>query len=353
MTERTRYAALAARVLRERPAAKESRLSRDVGISVVTHAIELGQRRRRNVRNVGVALGLLAAAAVALSVGVRHTGPFAACRAATCAGGAPEARELHRHGLDVGQSIVTPAGAPTSVVLASGTQIALDEKSTLECREDAATQRFALLRGGAHLHVSKLSNGQRFVVETPNAEVEVRGTVFDVHVEPETAACQARTTVTVEEGRVEVRAGGATSSLLRGAHWTSACSPPAADAASEPPKLRAEAPSSATLAPGARTSSPRALNGPRHPSSLSEQNDLYARAEVARRSGRTSEALAAYSHLLALFPNGQLAESALVRRTRLLSESDRQGASAEAERYLSRYPTGFARAEMEALTTTP
>src|SRR6185369_9014707 len=45
-------------------------------------------------------------------------------------------------------------------------------------------------------------------------------------------------------------------------------------------------------------------------SELSEQNDLYARGRAASHEGRTEEALAAYARLLALFPSGQLAESA-------------------------------------------
>ncbi len=348
MTEPTRYAALAARILRERPAAKESRLTRDVGISVVAHAMDLGRRRRRNARLGAVALGLAAAAAVAIGIGFRHPAEVA-CRGAQCTGGAAHPREASRHGLDAGQSIEAPAGAPTSVVLASGTQIALDEKSVLECREDTATQRFALLRGGAHLHVSKLRAGERFLVNTPNAEVEVRGTVFGVRIEPATAACNARTSVTVDEGRVEVRAGSVRTALFPGDHWTSPCEAPAAEAgdAAAPKRKLASAPT-----PRA-TSRARATGETRDVSALSEQNDLYARAEAARRAGRPGEALAAYSRLLARFPNGQLAESASVERARLLAASNAGTARAEAERYLSRYPAGFARGEMEALSRAP
>lgn len=344
MTEPTRYAALAARLLRERPAAKESRLSRDVGISVIAHATELGRRRRRNARFGAVALGLAAAASVAFAVGLRRTATLA-CHGAGC-NSAPS-HDASRRGLDAGQSIVAPAGAPTSVVLASGTQIALDEKSVLECRDDTATQRFALLRGGARLHVSKLKEGERFLVDTASAEVEVRGTVFGVRIEPETAACKARTSVTVDEGRVVVRAGASEQALFPGDHWISPCEAPASAAATADHGLAAAAPAAHAPARARATSSAPSL------SSLSEQNDLYARAESARRVGRSSEALAAYSRLLALFPNGQLAESALVERARLLAASDQASARTEAERYLARYPTGFARNEMEALTRAP
>jgi len=349
MTEPTRYAALAARLLRERPAAKESRLSRDVGISVVAHAMELARRRRRNARLAVAALGFGVAAAVAFGVGLRHRTQLA-CRGPNCASATAHANEASRRGLDAGQSIVAPAGAPTSVVLASGTQIALDEKSMLECRDNTSTQRFALLRGGAHLHVAKLRDGERFVVDTPNTEVEVRGTVFGVRIEPATAACTARTTVNVDEGRVEVRTGATHTALLPGERWTSPCEAPRAETHEDeaPPR-----PGATLVAPPHAPRAARATEAARDGSALSEQNDLYAAAEAARRGGRANDALAAYSRLLARFPNGQLAESALVERARLLAPGNPTSARTEAERYLARFPAGFARGEMEALARAP
>jgi ferric-dicitrate binding protein FerR (iron transport regulator) len=388
MTEPTRYAALAARLLRERTPAKESRLSRDVGISVVAHAMELGRRRRRNARVAVATLGFGVAAAVALAVGLRQRGELA-CRGAACAGEA-HASEAARRVLDAGQSIVAPAGAPTSVVLASGTQIALDEKSMLECRDNTATQRFALLRGGAHLHVAKLGPSERFLVDTPQAEVEVRGTVFDVKVEPATGECAPRTRVSVQEGRVEVRAEGKQVVLVGGEHWASACarltepsdartaeangataSEPApaphvspastserhsanSPAASRGPQANARAASpNAALRPKATETPSLAFRNDDAASALAEQNDLYAPAEAARRAGQSGEALAGYTRLLARFPRGQLAESAFVARVRLLARADGASARGEAERYLTRYPAGFARAEMQTLARAP
>jgi ferric-dicitrate binding protein FerR (iron transport regulator) len=364
MTEPTRYAALAARLLRERPEARESRLSRDVGISVVADAIAM-RRKRRSARLAGLGFGLAAAAAVALFVGLAARMPSATaarCHGANCGG---TSERTGRHGLDAGQSIVAPAGAPTSVVLESGTQIALDAKSVLECRDATATQRFALLRGGAHLHVAKLRQNERFLVDTPHAEVEVRGTVFDVQIEPATSECTARTVVSVREGRVEVRAPGAGVSLVAGETWSSACTRPEAVTESAAPKPT-NAPAHPRPTPRLATPAPNAAGSPLAPppnapvepvatssSALSEQNDLYASAEAARRAGRGGEALATYARLLARFPQGQLAESAVVERARLLARTDPESARAEAERYLTRYPSGFARSEMQTLTRAP
>jgi len=86
---------------------------------------------------------------------------------------------------------------------------------------------------------------------------------------------------------------------------------------------------------------------------LSEQNDLYAEAEAARHAGQAQQALVAYSRLLARFPAGQFAEAAVLQRARLWAHLDRAKARAEAELYLRRYPSGFARAEMDALAHSP
>jgi hypothetical protein len=369
MTEPTRYATLAARLLRERPLTKESRLSRDVGISVVAHGIAM-RRKRRGARLAVAGVGLAAVAALAVFFAVAPRNPPAnACHGANCAAGGER-----RRALDAGQSIVAPEGAPTSVVLASGTQIALDAKSVLECRDATATQRFALLRGGAHLHVAKLRANERFLVDTPEAEVEVRGTVFDVKLDPATGDCAERSRVVVHEGRVEVRAGADAVTLVGGEQWTSPCARPVVPApgqavteGSAPPRTR---PIERLASDATRRAAPKpvAPSTPQHAEApaastaaesnaaaswLGEQNDLYAVAEAARRAGRSGDALAAYGRLLGRFPHGQLAESAFVERVRLLSQSDAASARAEAERYLTRYPAGFARSEMQALAHSP
>jgi hypothetical protein len=212
------------------------------------------------------------------------------------------------------------------------------------------------------------------LVDTPEAEVEVHGTVFDVKLEPATSECGERSRVVVHEGRVEVRAGGQVVVLVGGEQWTSLCARPAELApgqarteASMPLRARAsERP--ATNADRRASSNPVAATATKlrdapaastaeesnaATSSLSEQNDLYAAAEAARRAGRSGDALAAYGRLLARFPRGQLTESAFVERVRLLSQSDTSSARAEAERYLARYPAGFARGEMQTLARSP
>jgi hypothetical protein len=367
MTDPMRYASLAARLLRERPTGKDTPLDRDAGVSAIVHAIALG-RRRRVLRLSGLASGLVAAAAVALFFALpRASSPTAvatACHGAACPGAPrPAPADPAAHSLDRGQSIVAPANAPASVVLATGTQITLAAKSGLECREDGATQRFALTGGSAHLHVAKLRSGERFLVQTADAEVEVRGTTFDVKIEPETPSCSAHTVVSVEEGTVQVRGALSDAVLHAGQSWSGPCAAVVASnhAHPEPRKPHPAEPALGTPRSPAAVATGPVINPEPPPaeqtrpatSSLTEQTDLFAEAETARKAGRSAEALSAYTRLLTRFPGGQLAEAAIVQRARLLSKLDPPGARSEAKRYLARYPAGFARGEMEALADVP
>jgi TolA-binding protein len=263
------------------------------------------------------------------------------------------------------------------------TRIALDEMSELEYRQGDRTQRFALLSGSVHLKVDKLRAGQRFLVETLDAQVEVRGTVFDVALAaPDDGCVSPRTRVSVEEGVVEVRFHGKTSRVHAGESWPASCEEQNAVAAPQPSAKRTAEPSaegpSRVLAKSKRAelasntaparsdaaaasvaavpaASPKAAPEPTQAmaSLLAEQNNLYAEAAALHRSGRLGDALSAYERLLARFPNGPLAESASVGRLLILAKSERARAKGEARRYLSRYPHGIASAEAQALLLEP
>ncbi|MGK0358528.1 MAG: hypothetical protein ACI9U2_000817 [Bradymonadia bacterium] len=87
-----------------------------------------------------------------------------------------------------------------SVTLPSGAQLDV----TGEVRVVSATETITALtltRGAVTSRVPTLPAAGRFVIETPTAEVEVKGTVFRVALRGTTA-----TEVVVDEGRVEVRA---------------------------------------------------------------------------------------------------------------------------------------------------
>ncbi|HEY8924843.1 MAG TPA: FecR domain-containing protein, partial [Polyangia bacterium] len=133
---------------------------------------------------------------------------------------------------------------PGSFELASGTRLRLDDRGGARVLEAGASRRFRLRTGALHAEVAKLSPGQRFVVETPDAEVEVKGTRFDVAVGPPVASCApaTETTVTVEEGVVAVRFGGQEIRLGPGQSWPSCPVAGGAAGAASSPVLGVEQP---------------------------------------------------------------------------------------------------------------
>jgi hypothetical protein len=67
--------------------------------------------------------------------------------------------------------------------------------------------------------------------------------------------------------------------------------------------------------------------------------------------GDTGGALRVYQALMSRFPSSPLAENAMVARMRLLAGS--ADGRAEAQRYLARYPHGFASSEAKKLLAEP
>jgi len=95
--------------------------------------------------------------------------------------------------------IETGVGETRAVTLEDGSRIVLDTSSRLRVVFKTAARDVELLEGQAHFEVAKDSH-RPFRVRTNSAEVVAVGTMFDV------AALSALTTVTLIEGRVNVRA---------------------------------------------------------------------------------------------------------------------------------------------------
>lgn len=363
-------------------------------IAAIAARIE-GRARKRRAARVAGALAL--AATVALGAGLAWRSGTAEPEAngaaitnaalAATATQSSEGSTLERGGalspLDHGGNLVAgdrvsagPA-APAAVGLADGSRLTVDPGSSVALASLASTRRFVLRDGSVRADVSKLAQGERFVVETVDAEIEVHGTSFRVALTPPDAApCEgSRTRVHVFEGVVAVRSRGAEVRLRAGDDWPRGCGatgatpvatvpaqPPLAAAPSVAASPSAEAPVAA--APPAATppaSTPPAAAPPtganaasepapkRTSGTLAEQNRIFGEGAEARRRGDAPAALAAYEKLLATYPDGFLAESAAVERMRVLATLDRARARDAARQYLSRYPNGFARAEAERL----
>ncbi|MEP7050474.1 MAG: FecR domain-containing protein [Pseudomonadota bacterium] len=261
--------------------------------------------------------------------------------------------------LPQGGRLVAGASGGATVRLSSGTELSVEHDTNVEFEDAGPVQRFFLGQGVLHARVAKLTRDQRFIVRTPDAEVEVRGTVFQVAIMDPDAPCAggARTRVTVSEGLVEVRGGGASTYVRPGESWPAGCaaSDPAlsqsahiaAPSRAEPAPARiAMSASASSVNTGSDASTPSAgVRVSKEPSNIARQNELFALATAQNRSGDREAALASFDALLQRYPQSPLAESASVQRMRLLEISNPAAAENAARQYLARYPQGYARTD--------
>lgn len=338
------------------PPSPEARLR---AISAIEQAIVARQRQRRRSRWVGVVAA--AAAVVVCGVGVaklvtdlraptpvavaspgvsmpvlaftpvlHSTGSVVVANADDTLAAVPDGTPIAR-----GKRLVARPLGHATLAFATGTELTLEERSDLTIDEGGASQRFSLAGGAVSAHVAKLAPGQRFVVATPDAEVEVHGTTFRVAVVPSDPSCGGGTATRVDvlEGVVVVRSRGGETSVTAGERWPAGCTQ-TASYTTTPPVLTID-----------KKAAPATSVTPS--SQLTEQNDLFAEAVAAKRRGATGQALATFERFLAKYPGSPLAESAMAERMRLLRGSDRGRAAAK--QYLARFPGGFARADAQAI----
>jgi ferric-dicitrate binding protein FerR (iron transport regulator) len=269
-------------------------------------------RRRRVVRRAALLFSTVGAAAVVLVAftgvlrpGATRAGAQIAVLDGTLWLDEGEARRALRageaSGVDATDVLEAPAEQATRVQLSDTATLTLDPASragTIVADATVTTADYApafeavrLVRGRAHLKVRKLHGGQRFHVLTPDADVQVRGTEFDVELHP------AGTCVRVQEGLVAVYSGG--EHLVRPGQIWGAC-PPAVVALPAPAaqERRSEPVARHVLAPRPT------------PSDLRAQNALFQAALEAQRGGRPAQAARLYRQLLARSPQGPLSTQA-------------------------------------------
>lgn len=370
------YATAAARLLLRAPSpAPPSVRADERGLLTIQRALSARRSRRR--RRAGWAVGLAVAAAVALSFGLRNVGSSSVGRGAAeprisvsvlhGAGASVIDGAQHRALLRVGAAVMAGSRIETSpegeaaLRLSTGTEVGLDGWSLLTLQERGPVQRFRLEAGGLSAKVAKLDAGARFVIETPDAEVEVRGTQFHLAVLAQAEACaKARTRLLVQEGTVEVRSGGLDVLVGAGQRWPEACGgdePPG-----PPPEPRAtgaarvegrSAARDVRLAAQARAAAPTSAvpaAPQRNSSDLVAQTELFAKAARAASRGEVAAALGQYQALIFAYPTSALAENAVVERMRLQKGA---AAKSEAKRYLQLYPGGFGKSEATRILADP
>lgn len=354
-----RYAALAAQLLgRHLPQAQPVSGDRERGIATIERAM-LARARRRRVMWLSGTLAAAATVILAVQAGRLLSAPPAGNDRLVAIAASPAGRGAALHARDgqrpledraamgAGQSIETPSDGGASLRLSTGTSMDLAGNTSFRVDSQGAIERFSLQRGELTAHVAKLGAGQRFIVTTPDAEVEVRGTRFRVDVLEAGEACGngSRTRLEVTEGIVEVRQAGTAVSIRAGQSWPADCAEKPGKAAGVQSPPPTESTRGAAFAPGP-SASDRA-------SSLAPQNDLFAEGVAKRRQGDVSGALRAYQEFIRRFPRSPLAENAAAERMRLLAMNHDPRARDEARGYLSRYPRGFAAKEARELAAIP
>jgi len=380
------YASAAAKLLRHYlPNAEGGSGDRERGIATLERAILARARRRRTQWLSGA---LLSAASIALAVGlIRRSASIDAPRQVSIQG-SPSGRGAalrtgeraqplpERAEVASGQRIETAQEGGASLKLSTGTSIELADSTSFRVDSQGMTEHFSLERGQLSAHVAKLSQGQRFIITMPDAELEVRGTRFRVQVLDRGSNCGAgsRTRLEVSEGVVEVRAAGLTVSVVAGQRWPTDCTDSATGllpvtsvgSSQMVPPSRVQRRDSARFSTGAAAhqghdaaaatpahADAAAAELPERGSALTEANDLFAEGVALRRKGDAPAALRTFLALIARFPASPLAENARVERMRILASTHDPLAQHEAELYLSRYANGFAASEARRLTVGP
>ena len=232
--------------------------------------------------------------------------------------------------------------SPKSLVhLGPATKLTVPQSTRVE-------ERYRLALGRVDVSVDKDSKITRSVViETPNAEVVVHGTVFAVGVSPR--AEHTVTDVSVTRGSVWVLANGAQVAVLGpGQHWSSenqpALAPPALPAVAQLPEPEASA-APVESPPRAPRREPTAAEV--KASALAEQGHMFQDAIDARNRGDDPRAVELFTRLVARYPSYEEAEVQLFRAQKRLGQT--AAAAAVARRYLAQHPQGFAHEEARSL----
>ncbi|HEX6239833.1 MAG TPA: FecR domain-containing protein [Polyangiales bacterium] len=257
-------------------------------------------------------------------------------------------------------SVVASDEAPVNLTLSEGTSIALDPRSRVSLMHSEPTRVQVSLTGGAARFDVAKKRARRFSVQLGQVEVLVTGTQF--RVERTRAAGGERVRVEVEEGSVEVHRKQLTPVVLHaGDHWSAFVADDAAIAPTKQASAAADAeglPSAALDAADSavarqvevadavdegaehqpeaarteRRGRGRAASAAGHESAA----DLFEQANVARRSGRVSEAAQLFAELVDRHARDHRAALAAFElgRMRMDSLGDARGAIDALERAL-------------------
>jgi hypothetical protein len=248
---------------------------------------------------------------------------------------------LSAAGLLFGLTLSRVDSVGTKVAPPEPVLVQADRNAKWSRRLENQLERVTLESGVLSIRVSHSAPARRLLVILPDGELEDIGTTFSV-----SADAGHTTRVTVQDGSVVLRLHGKPPLALgAGDSWTPAPAPAAAPSASSVPP--AAAPRRLELAPSSAPTPVRRAE----PEPESDPSAEFRAAISALNGGDSSRAAALFSAFVATHPRDSRAEDAAYLRVLALqragSSSDMKRAAAE---YLSRYPRGFRRAEVEPLS---
>jgi hypothetical protein len=333
-------------------AAQRARVVSSIGVAIGQAAAN--RRQTRRVRKLLAALSVAAAVTGVLG-GARYwsdhrTDALTSARAGSSGvralagtvtlinGDGP--RAVSESAIEVGDALSTGTDGLAELRLSDLVLAQIDGSSELSVVTPiASAHRLRLDRGRIRAKVDdRPSAAPKLVVETPNVDVVVTGTIFQVDVTRGRNPMEFVTTVSVTKGRVVVRHGSEqVAAVTAGQSWTSA-----RDTAAHTPESTVGAQQKASRLARAAIASNKVV----HPGTLAEENSLFQTAVDARNHGDDRSEAEHLGALLNRFPGSPLAGEARVERMRALQRTGQAAEAArEARRYLAEYPDGFARDE--------
>jgi hypothetical protein len=222
------------------------------------------------------------------------------------------------------------AGVPrVGVAARTVTTVRGSPEGRFERHVAAQLERVTLSEGTLDLTVRKLDEGERFLVATADAEVEVRGTAFEVEAHGGHIA-----RVAVSEGKVEVRYRHAVSIIAAGGAWQ----PPADEASAPTLPSAVEMPARVAVRPPAATNLEHAREVSR---AFGDAVDTLGRGDYAAARARLDAFRAAH-------PDDARADLAAFLTVVSLERAGRHAEARQAaRRYLELYPEGDRRVDAQ------
>lgn len=258
----------------------------------------------------------------------------------------------------VAQTLAVNANAP----LRTATTVTPESQARFTRAEADGVETVTLSEGAVSFSVRHLQAGERFLVKTADAEVEVRGTLFRVE-----AAGDRIQNVSVLEGKVEVRFRGAAFFVTAAERWNRpADAPPAPQAIASNEASAAPAEAAQSTPVTAKLSLTKQRSGSsteftasvptKSASVVGERLGAGAFEEGMGMMERGDYGVAA-QHLDAFSrsnPGDDRSEDAAFLVILALQRAGRSAdAAAAARRHLATYPSGYRRAQVEAIAEAP